>query len=125
MAKRKKITIEEIESKKDAFRVKIEESIELKKKGKISPTQQFLHQIKDLIKESIDNKISYKQISKDIYEIYNFKVNEQTIRIFAYNVLNIKKKTKDKYEEVKTLFHPDRANEVFDENAFKTKKMVE
>jgi len=125
MAKRKKISIEEINSKKDAFNAKIDESIKLKKRGKISPTQQFLHQIKDLIKKSRDNEISYKQISKDIYEVYNFKVNEQTIRIFAYNVLNIKKKTKDEYEGVKTLLHPDRANEVFDENAFKTKKMVE
>ena len=103
MAKRKKITIEEINSKKDAFNAKIEESIKLKKIGKISPTQQFLHQIKDLIKKSIDNKISYKQISKDIYDVYNFKVNEQTIRIFAYNVLNVKKKTKDRYEDDYTL----------------------
>ena len=98
MAKLKtELTSEEIANKIAELDAKIDDSIKNKSMGRrVSPAKTFLNEIKDLIKKAIDNEVSYKQLSKDILEVYNFKVSEQTIRAFAHNTLGIEKKTRGK-----------------------------
>ena len=98
MAKLKtELTSEEIANKIAELDAKIDDSIKNKSMGRrVSPAKTFLNEIKDLIKKAIDNEVSYKQLSKDILEVYNFKVSEQTIRAFAHNVLGIEKKKRVK-----------------------------
>ena len=97
MAKLKtELTSEEIANKIAELDAKIDDSIKNKSMGRVSPAKTFLNEIKDLIKKAIDNEVSYKQLHKDILEVYNFKVSEQTIRAFAHNVLGIEKKTRGK-----------------------------
>ena len=97
MAKLKtELTSEEIANKIAELDAKIDDSIKNKTIGRVSPAKTFLNEIKDLIKKAIDNEVSYKQLSKDILEVYNFKVSEQTIRAFAHNVLGIEKKKRVK-----------------------------
>jgi len=93
MAKIKsELTSEEIANKIAELDAKIDNSIKNKTIGRVSPAKTFLNEIKDLVKKAIDNEVSYKQLSKDILEVYNFKVSEQTIRAFAHNVLGVEKK---------------------------------
>ena len=97
MAKLKtELTSEEIANKITELDAKIDDSIKNKTNGRNSPAKNFLNEIKDLIKKAIDNEVSYKQLSKDILEVYNFKVSEQTIRAFAHNVLGVEKKKRVK-----------------------------
>jgi len=91
----------EIEAKKEAFKQKLNDSINNSKVGKSSPAKTFLLEIQELIKKAIDNGVSYKQLSKDILDVYNFKVSEQTIRAFAQTVLGIKKQKRSKSVEDK------------------------
>lgn len=97
MAKVKsELTSGQIASKKAELEAKINDNIEEKKLGRISPAKKFLNEIQDLVKIAIENNVSYKQLSKDILEVYNFKVSEQTIRAFAHNVLGVEKKPRRK-----------------------------
>lgn len=102
MAKIKIPTAEEIEAKKEALKTKIATSKENAKNGRISPTQNFLNQVKDLIDDAIKSGVSFAQISKDIYEVYSFKVSAQTIRVFAQNHLGLEKKSRNKKAEKTT-----------------------
>jgi len=95
-AKVRQLTKEEIEAKKEAFKSKVSESEKRTSQGRPSPAKEFLKEVKDIIKSAIDNNVSYKQLSKDILDIYNFKVSEQTIRAFAHTVLGVEKRTKKK-----------------------------
>ena len=96
MKTKKKIDKAAIEAKKRALEEKIEKSIEAAKLGKRrSPTSEFLDEIKDVIKKALDNGVSYRQLAKDIHDVYNFKVSEQTIRAFAHSVLGIPKKSRN------------------------------
>jgi len=90
------LTEKQINSKKEKFEERINSSIEAKKAGKTNPTKKFLMEIKSLLKKAIENGVGYKQIAKDILEVYNFKVSEQTIRTFAYNELGVEKRTRKK-----------------------------
>jgi len=92
MAKIKIPTAEEIAEKKEALKAKIEVSKESAKNGRISPTQTFLKEVEDIIKDAINNQVSFTQIAKDIYAVFNFKVSTQTIRVFAQNHLGFEKK---------------------------------
>ena len=95
MAKVKsELTSEKIASKKAELEAKINNSIEAKKMGRVSPAKKFLNEVQDLVKKAIESGVSYKQLSKDIFDIYNFKVSEQTIRSFAHNVLGVEKQTR-------------------------------
>ena len=95
MAKiRTELTTKQIESKKAEFEAKINNSIEANKTGKTSPAKKFLNEIQDLLKKAIDSGVGYKQLSKDILEVYNFRVSEQTIRTFAHNVLGVEKRAR-------------------------------
>ncbi len=86
----------EIEAKKDELKAKISESKKKALVGRSSPAKDFLNEISDIVKDALKYNVSYKQLTKDILEIYNFKVSEQTIRAFAHNTLGIKKKTRAK-----------------------------
>ena len=97
MAKLKtELTSEEIAKRKDELNAKIDDSIKNKTNGRNSPAKNFLNEVKDLVKKAIENEVSYKQLSKNILEVYNFKVSEQTIRAFAHNILGIEKKKRIK-----------------------------
>lgn len=97
--KKKTLTKEEIEAKLGEFENKTNKSIENKKIGRNSQSSLLLESLKELIKKAIDNNVSYTQISKDIEEIYSFKVSAQTIRIFAKTKLGI---TRDNKKQTKT-----------------------
>jgi ArsR family metal-binding transcriptional regulator len=94
MKNKKTMNIDEINAKKNALDERINESIEQAKNGRKSPAKEFLAEISDSIKKAIDNGVSYTQLSKDIYAVYNFKVSEQTIRAFAHLVLGVPKRKK-------------------------------
>ncbi len=96
MAKIKVPTKEDIEAKKEALKNKLEESKESAKNGRISPTQKFLIDVKELIDDAVKNGVPYAQISKDIYEVFSFKVSAQSIRVFAQTHLGVEKKSRAK-----------------------------
>jgi len=96
MSKMKAITKEEIRAKKEALKEKIAISKSEVGVVRASPATDFLNEISDLIKDALSNKVSYKQLSKDIFSVYSFKVSEQTIRLFAQNVLGVPKRKKIK-----------------------------
>jgi len=96
MAKIKALSKEEIEAKKAEFEEQIKSSSEKAKLGRVSPATEFLIEIKDLVKQALDSNVTYAQISKDIYSVYNFKVGVQTLRVFAQNSLGVEKKTRAK-----------------------------
>jgi uncharacterized protein YjbJ (UPF0337 family) len=104
MAKRKALTIDEINAKKEELKGKVKESIELVKSGvRSSPATDFLEEIKEVVKEALDNGVSYKLLSKNIYDVYAFKVSEQTIRAYAHSVLGVPKRSRNtKKTEVTT-----------------------
>ena len=106
MAKIKIPTAEEIAEKKEALKAKIEVSKESAKNGRISPTQTFLKEVEDIIKDAIENQVSFTQIAKDIYAVFNFKVSAQTIRVYAQNHLGFEKKQR----AVKAKSEPKKAN---------------
>ena len=91
---------EEIEKKKDLLEQKIEEKIE-ENRRKISPKKSFLIGIQDEVRKAINQGISYKQLSKIIFEVYKFKVSETTLRDFSHSYLNIPKKTATTKKEEK------------------------
>jgi len=96
--KRKKNTLtltkKEVEAKIRDFENKTNKSIENNKIGSVSQSSLVLESLKELIKKAIDNDVSYAQISRDIQEVYSFKVSAQTIRIFAQTKLGVKKGNK-------------------------------
>ena len=96
MAKVKPLSKEEIEAKKEAFEKQINESATKAKLGRRSPANEFLLEVKVLVKKALDNNISYSQIVKDIYTIYNFKIGVATLRTFAQTQLGVEKKTRVK-----------------------------
>jgi cysteinyl-tRNA synthetase len=104
MAKRKALTSDEINAKKEELKGKVKESIELVKSGvRSSPATDFLEEIKEVVKEALDNGVSYKLLSKNIYDVYAFKVSEQTIRAYAHSVLGVPKRSRNtKKTEVTT-----------------------
>ena len=96
MAKRKALTNAEINDKKEELKGKVKESIELAKSGvRSSPATDFLEEIKEIVKEALNNSVSYKQLSKNIYDVYSFKVSEQTIRAYAHSVLGVPKRSRN------------------------------
>lgn len=99
MIKNKPLTKQEIESKKEAFSEQIKISSEKAKLGRISPSSEFLFEIKELVKKAIDNDVTYTQIVKDIYSIYNFQIGVQTLRVFCQTQLGVSKKVKSKKTE--------------------------
>lgn len=90
------ISSEDIAEKMEALKANMNEKIEEKSKPRESKKVLFLREIGSVIKEKYDDGISYKDMSKSIFEIFNFKVNEQTIRAFAHAELGIPKKIKKK-----------------------------
>jgi len=91
------------QAKKADLITKLKQSAEEAKNGRISPSKAFLGEVKDVVEEALDNNVSYKQLSKDIYDIYSFKISEATIRAFAYSTLGITpKKRKAKNTTVAT-----------------------
>jgi hypothetical protein len=96
MTKRKTITIDEINAKLEKFKAVIAEDISNAKAGtRISPAMDFLEKIKETVGEALRDNVSYKQLSKRIYEVYNFTVSEQSIRAFSHANLGIPKRSKN------------------------------
>jgi len=52
-------------------------------------------EIKDIVKESFESGVSARQLAKQIHNVYDFKISEQTIKTFAKNVLKIEVKVKE------------------------------
>ena len=96
--RRRILNREEIEKKKDLLKEKIEEKIE-ENRRRLSPKKSFLLGIKDEVRKAINQGISYKQLSKVIFEVYKLKISETSIRDFAHSYLNVPKKTTTKKEE--------------------------
>lgn len=102
MAKRKALTSDEINAKKEALKAKVEESKERAKTGvRSSPAMDFLREVKEIVKDALESGVSYKQLSKDIYDTYSFKVSEQSIRAFAHSALGIPKKSRNAKKDTK------------------------
>lgn len=101
MSKVKVLTSEEIEAKKDELKAKINDSKKRAMAGRLSPAKDFLSQISDIIKDALKNNVSYKQLTKDIFDVYSFKVSEQTLRSFAQNALGVAKQ-KRRVSQAKT-----------------------
>jgi transposase len=102
MKKKRALSKEEIEAKKEEFTKKAKEAIEEAKTGKRkSPAAIFLNEIKDIVKEMIDNGVSYTKIAKTIYDVYSFRISEQTVRAFAHSVLGVPKKQNNKAKKPK------------------------
>jgi hypothetical protein len=96
MAKVTQLTKEEIEAKKDEFKAKVSESKKNALLGRSSPAKDFLNEISDIVKDALKYNVSYKQIAKDIFDTYKFKISEQTLRAFAQNVLGVEKQKRSK-----------------------------
>ena len=96
--RRRILNREEIERKKDLLEQKIEEKIE-ENRRRLSPKKSFLIGIGGEIKDALDKRVSYKQLSKVIFEVYKLKISETSIRDFAHSYLNVPKKTTTKKEE--------------------------
>ena len=94
MAKVTQLTKEEIEAKRDELKAKVSESKKKALVGRSSPAKDFLNEISDIVKDALKHNVSYKQLTKDIFDTYKFKVSEQTIRSFAHNVLGVEKQTR-------------------------------
>jgi len=93
MSKNKVPTAEEAKAKLEELKSEVVASAE-NKKARISPTQIFLGEIKEVIEKAIKDDVSYAQISRDIFSVYSFKISTQTLRAFAHNVLGISKRKK-------------------------------
>lgn len=89
-----RLTDKQIEAKKEAFLSDITKKSELSKQGRTTPAQIFLDKIKDVIKVALEGDLSYKEIAKSIYDQWNVKISDQTIKRFAENTLGIKKERK-------------------------------
>lgn len=96
MAKVTQLTKEEIEAKKDELKAKVSESKKKALVGRSSPAKDFLNEISDIVKDGLKHNVSYKQLTKDIFDTYRFKVSEQTLRAFAQNVLGVEKQKRNK-----------------------------
>lgn len=123
MKNKKSINSDEINAKKEELKKRIEESKE-KAKVRSSPAKEFLEQVKDVVKDGLDNGVSYTQLSKDIYAVYNFKVSEQTIRAFAHSVLGVPKRPKKSASPATTWVKNEvlkTSSQIKEESAKKTK----
>jgi len=124
MKKSKVPTKEEILAKKEELAKKAKETIEETKSGKrSSPITDFLNEIKEIIKEMIDNGVSYKKISKAIYDVYSFKVSEQTVRAFAHSTLGVPARKRSAVKpETATPTKPKSSSEIKEEAAKRNKE---
>lgn len=96
MAKEKQtLTKAQIDAKKNDFAQAIKEEAERARSGRNTAARAFLMEIKDLVKDGFESGLSARQLAKQIYRIYNFKISEQTIRTFASSVLGIVKTKKE------------------------------
>lgn len=109
MAKVTQLTKEEIEAKKDELKAKVSESKKKALVGRSSPAKDFLNEISDIVKDALKHNVSYKQLAKDIFDTYKFKVSEQTLRAFAQNVLGVEKQKRSKKTANATASVEDKA----------------
>lgn len=92
----KKVSVVEIQAKKEELAKAIEETSKNKTNSRSSPTKVFLLEIKDLVKVSFEKGITARQLSKQIFSVYNFQISEQTIKNFASKELGIETKIRGK-----------------------------
>ena len=100
MKNKKQLTKQEIASKKELFLEAITKSGENQRLGRKSTTENFLNEIKELIKIALSKQISFEQIRKDIESVYSFKVSSQTLRSFCKAELNYESKQRTKKTDV-------------------------
>lgn len=86
----------EILAKKDELAKAILETSKNITNTRSSPAKKFLLEIKDLVKQSFEKGITARQLSKQIFSVYNFKISEQTIKNFASKELGIETKIRGK-----------------------------
>lgn len=93
------ITLEEIKSRENDAMTSSEILIKkMKNSTRSSPKSEFLYNIEVFLKKLIDGGVPYRKISIWIYDTYAFKVSEQMVRSYAYNVLKVPKKRTAKYQ---------------------------
>ena len=82
-----------IEQKKSKLKNELEK---LKSQKYKSPIYEFLDEIKDIIKEYLEDGLSYRKISFAIEKTFSIRISETTIRAYAHNVLGISRKKSSK-----------------------------
>ena len=87
-----KLTKQNISAKTEALKENMNQKIKDKHKPKESKELVFLRQIGSIIKDKYKEGLSYKDITRSIFEIFDIKINDYTIRTFAHIELNIPKK---------------------------------
>ena len=93
------ITLEEIRSRENDAMTSSDILIKkMKNSTRSSPKSEFLNNIEVFLKKLIDGGVPYRKISIWIYDTYAFKVSEQMVRSYAYNILKVPKKGSTKYE---------------------------
>lgn len=86
----------QIEAKKNQLSKAIKDEAERSKTAsRNTAAGTFLMEIKDIVKESFESGVSARQLAKQIHNVYDFKISEQTIKTFAKNVLKIEVKVKE------------------------------
>ena len=95
-----KITKEELEAISKIAMEKLDK-MEVKK-GRKNKNEEFLNDIKEVIKKALDKEIPFTEISKLVKELYNLQISANIIKYFAINNLSyVVKNRKDNKEEAK------------------------
>lgn len=90
------LTKAQINAKKNELANAIKKEAERSKStSRNTAARTFLMEIKDIVRESFESGVSARQLAKQIQNVYDFKISEQTIKTFATNVLGIEVKVKE------------------------------
>ncbi|MGD9554416.1 MAG: hypothetical protein AB7D96_02230 [Arcobacteraceae bacterium] len=87
---KRKLTKEQIKEKQNALLEQFKKSTERYKNGRSSPTQEFLTEIDEQIREAIEGGLSATQISRDIKTVFGIAISATTVRGYVKNKLGIK-----------------------------------
>lgn len=87
---KRKLTKEQIQEKRNVLLEQFKKSTERQKDGRSSPTQEFLTEISEQIKEAIEGGLSATQISRDIKTVFGITISATTVRGYVKNKLGIK-----------------------------------
>lgn len=90
---KKKLSKEQIEEKRNALLEQFKKSTERQKDGRNSPTQEFLTEISEQIKEAIEGGLSATQISRDIKVVFGITISATTVRGYIKKKLGIEAKS--------------------------------
>ena len=108
--KKLNFTKEQLEEKKSKLLEKLDIEIENKKQG-VSPTQQFLLEIKEVVQKGLDSNLPFTVIAKSINTTFNINISSTSIRAFAVTNLGYIPKASNVKKEVKKEVKNDVKNE--------------